>query len=143
MKDWLKQYVLPYVPLATFGLLLLGFYSGIRADLREISGRIDAVNETLSERIDEVNETLSGRIDEVNETLSDVRERLAVIETQIRIERPSPVEEDATLKPADEPSRKVPGHCRWLQVFTRLNLFAQGLPLQCNQMPSCALPSLF
>ena len=132
MKDWLKQYVLPYVPLATFGLLLLGFYSGIRADLREISGRIDAVNETLS-----------GRIDEVNETLSDVRERLAVIETQIRIERPSPVEEDATLKPADEPSRKVPGHCRWLQVFTRLNLFAQGLPLQCNQMPSCALPSLF
>ncbi len=132
MKDWLKQYVLPYVPLATFGLLLLGFYSGIRADLREISGRIDAVNETLS-----------GRIDEVNETLSDVRERLAVIETQIRIERPTPVEEDATLKPADEPSRKVPGHCRWLQVFTRLNLFAQGLPLQCNQMPSCALPSLF
>ena len=92
MKDWLKQYVLPYVPLATFGLLLLGFYSGIRADLREISGRIDAVNETLS-----------GRIDEVNETLSDVRERLAVIETRIRIERPSPVEEDATLKPVDEP----------------------------------------
>ncbi len=92
MKDWLKQYVLPYVPLATFGLLLLGFYSGLRADLREISGRIDAVNETLSRRIDEV-----------NETLSDVRERLAVIETRIRADGPLPVEKDATVKPVNGP----------------------------------------
>ena len=86
MNDWLKEYILPYVPPA---ILLVGLgawmhhsYSGLSAKIDTVSFRIDAVGGRIDEvngRIDDVN----GRIDTVNETLSDVRERLSEIEVRV------------------------------------------------------------
>ena len=86
INDWLKEYILPYVPPA---ILLVGLgawmhhsYSGLSAKIDTVSFRIDAVGGRIDEvngRIDDVNE----RIDTVNETLSDVRERLSEIEAHV------------------------------------------------------------
>ena len=72
MKDRERKEVIAFaVFMVTFAGLLFGFYNGIRADMREMRTEMQAMNNTLS----------------------DVRERLAVIETHIGIATPGPAEQ--------------------------------------------------
>ena len=79
-REW-KDVIAFAVFLVTFAGLLFGFYNGIRADMRDMRTEMR----------------------EMNGTLTDVRERLAVIETHIGIEtsrstEQGPVEESVAEK---------------------------------------------